>query len=259
MATEIAPWRLSEVISWLEKTPSGRKVLESAAQHWGLQDLSQLTQVLRIGRISKTDAVLTRYYHPDTGHEQRERKVSVTIRADQSALEAALDLAHELTHAMHGPSWDPYDPELTVSEYIQNAIEGLGGEAQALMQECRVILELAPQSKIAQSRCGKYLSKEGALLPQLIVEDFYRVGSAYAELRTALGAQASRLPLLSDEKASLFSSTGRSPYPVALLQEYREITEIACRNSKQRVSSLRQIASVFPDSTQRFLKKRCGS
>lgn len=253
-----APWKWNEVFAWLEKTPSGRKVLEGAFKHWGLRDSSELTHLLRIGRVSKTDAVLTRYYHPDTGREERERKVTISIRGDQGALEAALDLAHELTHAIHGPAWDPYDPELTVADYIHNAIEGLGGEAQALIQECRVVLELAPRSKTAQSRCGKYL-EDGVLSFERVVEDFYRVGPAYAELKTKLGIHLERFPHLSDEKATLFSSTGRSPYPVALMNEYREITEIACRNSKQRFSSLRRIASASLDPTARFLAKRCGS
>jgi hypothetical protein len=257
-AAAFTPWKWSEVFAWLEKTPSGRKALEQATRHWGLRDPSELTHLLRIGRVSKTDAVLTRYYHPDTGREERERKVTISIRGDQGALEAALDLAHELTHAIHGPAWDPYDPELTAADYIHNAIEGLGGEAQALMQECRVVLELAPRSKTAQSRCGKYLD-EGVLSLERVVEDFYRVGPAYGDLKTKLGSLSERFPHLSDEKATLFSSTGRSPYPVALLNEYREITEIACRNSKQRFSSLRRIASATLDPTLRFLAKRCGT
>ena len=236
-----------------------------------------LRERFRWGDASRTDAVLTRHYDSETGQETRERKVTIYLRRGQPMEEMMLDLAHELVHATSRPAWDPYDPKLTAAEYIRVAIEGAGGEVEAVQAECRVSLELfttrvaggarldAEKTKSLDSRCTRY---GGSLAMDVIRKDFYRVGRWNTELQSRLGEGARKLlPLLSSEKPSLYSSTGGAPYPVALLEEYRQMTTVACENSRRRAatlaedgdSSLRSPASVseIEQSNRLFLTRRC--
>lgn len=98
----------------------------------------------------------------------------------------------------------------------------------------------------------------------MIRADFYKVGRWFPKLRERLGDQSRRFPLLSSQTPRLYSSTGQSPYPYALLREYDELTEIACENSRNRLKSFteRQPASAGnrdpSRSVRTFIESRCG-
>jgi len=83
-----------------------------------------------------------------------------------------------------------------------------------------------------------------------VVKDFYKVGKPYRNLVNRFGAEASLFPVLSDSPPRFFSSTGQAPYPIALYREFKEITETACQNSKNR---LKGISAQDP-----FILKRCN-
>jgi len=225
---------------------------------------------LEWGDSSRTDAVLTRHYDPETGEEVREREVTIYLRRHAAVEDVALDLAHELVHAAQQPTWDPYDPDLTPVRFIRLSIEAAGGEADAVQAECQVAAELGDAVATSGERCGRYAAgaREG------IVREFYRVGAWKRVLDRALGATAGELADLSGEEPLLLSSTGRAPYPVALLREYEALTEAACRNSRKRLvssSSARSAQTRGPagdgagrdldEPSQRaavFLSRRCG-
>lgn len=218
----------------------------------------------RWGRASKTDAVLVRHYDSQTGKETRERRVTIFLRASQTEEEVLLDLAHELVHATSQPPWDPYDPELTAARYIHAAIDGEGGEVAAVQAECRVHFELARHDPSLSSdgglRCRSYMGKNSA---EKIRRDFYRVGQWQAELRARLGKEAALMPELSSEPPALYSSTGGAPYPIALWEEFRSLTEAACENSRRRASSEleQKPPATLTDSereTLHFLLRRCS-
>ena len=199
----------------------------------GLREREDLRFKFKWGAASKTDAVLTRHFNPRTGAESRERQVTIFLREGQAFDDLVLDIAHELVHATSRPGWDPYDPRLTPGKYIWAAIEGEGGEVQAVAMECRVGFEVHSRFGAASSaveRCKSYLSsKQAGLDEELIRRDFYRVGHWDYELDRKLGPERSLFPLLSRETPKLYSSTGNAPYPVALFREFEEITQIACR------------------------------
>src|SRR4051794_25684301 len=91
--------RMRDAIEVLMHVPSGKALLQRAQDYWGFRRTSDLMSVLRWGKASKTDAVLTRHYNPATGKEQRERKVLIYLREDQPLEDLILDISHELIHA----------------------------------------------------------------------------------------------------------------------------------------------------------------
>lgn len=247
---------LSRAIGLLRESPTGRVLVEKAMRVWGAHSIEELLGHFAWGYASRTDAVLIRHYDWETGRETRERRMTVYLRAGQTEGDLILDIAHELIHATSQPLWDPYDPDLTAVKYIRAAIEGRGGEVEAVMAECQVGLELLA----GQGRCRDYHGKSAR---ERIRRDFYRVGRWSGELRAWLGADGARLPELSSERPALYSSTGGAPYPVALLKEYRQITAAACENSLKRVGARagRAPATDSPGvdpQTRAFLDRRCS-
>jgi hypothetical protein len=260
--------RLTGVVQVLGKSPSGRLLLEQAKQFWNLSEAREMVQFLKWDSASRTDAVLIRHFDPRTGTEDRERRVTVFLKANQKLEEVVMDLAHELSHAVSKPVWDPYDPDLSPADYLLSSIEGPGGEIEAVSRECQVAFELQSYGSFDLSRCRRYLqaSREGSapvVKRDLIRADFYKVGHWYVHLKEKLGNQIGRFPLLSSQSPRLYSSTGQSPYPYALLKEYEELNQIACENSRNRLRSFsdRQPASAGNRDPSRsvrlFLESRC--
>ena len=260
-----SPERLGAVLEVLKRSSTGRGLIDSARTLWKVDSDRGLLEFLRWGRASRTDAVLIRHFNPATGSEEREREVSISLRSFQRIDEAVLDLAHELSHAVSKPIWDPYDPKLTAGDYIFSSLEGPGGEVDAVVTECRVALELsALADAIDSSRCRPYLSASGGVDRESVRADFYRVGNWRKKLVARLGEEARRFPLLSPKPAKLFSSTGHAPYPVSLLEEFEQINSAACENSRIRLRSFAARAPAGGSSgagsersVRDFLRLRC--
>jgi hypothetical protein len=249
--------RIHQAIEILLRVPTGRALIATAQKAWKIATPHDLTRYLKPGTTSRTDAVLTRHYNSETGLETREREVTVYVRQEQSLDNIVLDMAHEMVHATSRPAWDPYDPDLTAVHYIKNAIEGLGGEVQAVQTECQVALELSTQYGMSMRRCKGYLDKDNEINAEKIRADFYRVGKWQPDLAESLGSDIKLLPI-SEDSPKLYSSTGNAPYPAALLQEFQTLTQIACENTRKRVESLkgRSLASTG-DLTSEFIQRRC--
>ncbi len=228
-----------DAIALLERVPSGEKVLARAQAFWGEEERDGLLKHLAYGPVSRTDAVLTRHYHPSTGKEVRERFVTVILRKDQPLIDVAMDLAHELVHATTPPTWDPYDPELTPGRYMHAALEAHGGEVDAVFAECEVAVDFKRKLDLRSTRCDRYLVLSGsenrlAVDRTKIQHDFYRVGRWEMFVRARLGQEKDRFPLLSGKEPELYSATGSAPYPVALMREYEELNRVACENVRKR-------------------------
>ncbi|MFZ9596260.1 MAG: hypothetical protein ACO3A2_09300 [Bdellovibrionia bacterium] len=265
--------RFVAALSQLSGVPSGAQLIQRALKQWNLQEFSQLTGRLQWGPISKTDTVLTRSFHAQTGQEEQTRQITIYLNPDQSQVDLVLDLAHELVHATEREGFDPYDPSLTAGQYVWTALEGKGGEVDATLVECEVGLELALRFKTRIRRCEAYLSQEkwtnlktgypkqeipeprslaGWLDRNQMRRDFYRVGRWKTQVIQQLGSELARFPLLSSHTPALYSSTGETPYPVALLGEYRELNRVACENSKKRMKEVDPgVRGMLQDTSQR--------
>ena len=263
------PWDRSfaQAFERLVETHVGAQLFERAKSQLGVQAPSDL---FIPANQSRTDAVLVRDFDTKTGGESRKRKVKIYLKTGQRLQDLVMDMAHELTHAVSNPSWDPYDPDLSGAKYIRLSIEGEGGEVAALLNECTVGLELFRAETSSLRRCQKYLDPDVSrprtqLNRALVVKDFYRVGRWHAHLERELKKRPEGrelLALLSSEEAVVYSSTGRAPYPVALLREHAALTRVACENTRQRIRS-RSLASSAQTHEQEpsirsFLTNRCG-
>ncbi len=259
-------WKgLASAVQLLSESETGRQLLVQVEKNFQLALAStppptraQLDVLFKWDQVSRTDAVLTRHFDPKTGKEERSREVSVHLKRDQPLADLVYDLAHELTHAVAGPNWDPYDPGLTATGYIWTALEGPGGEVDAVVSECRVARELAKSDLIG--RCERYVTRSD-IDRDKVREDFYRIGEWVPALKKRLGQDASKFPMLSDLPPRLYSSTGAAPYPVSLLREYDEITAVACDNSRRRYAATSRNPASESDSagesTREFLQNRC--
>ncbi len=260
--------RLIQVWKNLGSLPSGHELVEKAQKTWNLKAEVDFLKHLKLGASSRTDTVLTRHFSVQTGQEERERAVTIFLRENQSDTELLLDLAHELVHATSRPVFDPYDPQLSPVQYIQTAIDGAGGEVDAVLAECSVAGEVADRGGRIARRCRNYLessvvSSQGrrSLIRGRIAQDFYRVGTWLTEIQKDLGSETRLLPLLKSEAPRLYSSSVHAPYPVALFQEYQDMTQAVCQNSLERKRSL-ELSRAVEQVTQmpvieKLLATRC--
>lgn len=228
-----------DAIALLARVPAGKRILTRAQTFWNESSLEGLLKHLAYGSVSRTDAVLTRHYRPDTGEEVRERFVTVILKKDQALSDVAMDLAHELTHATTPPTWDPYDPKLTPGKYVHAALEAKGGEVDAVFTECEVAVDFKRELDLASNRCDRYIQISGnenrlGVDRAKIQMDFYRVGHWEPLVRSRLGRESGLFPLLSIKEPELYSATGGAPYPVALIREYDELNRVACENARKR-------------------------
>ena len=253
---------LPAALRLLHSSATGSTLLARAEKAWSVRGDLRLLSFFELGRVSRTDAVLTRHFNTDTGEEKREREITISIRQDQDLQDMVLDMAHELTHATAEPAWDPYDPNLTLGKYIFAALEGPGGEVEAVVSECNVAHELFG----VVSRCRRYNSGETAVNHGEVKKDFYRVGKFKSAVLAELGTEAVLFPDLSSDRPELYSSTGQSPYPVALVEEFKQLNQIACENVKRRIqakserspASAREGSASGASDIHEILSKRCG-
>jgi len=238
-----------DAIELLGRTPAGKRILTRAAAFWKESSPEGVLKHLAYGPVSRTDAVLTRHYNPESGEEVRERYVTVILKKNQALIDVAMDLGHELIHATTPPSWDPYDPKLTPGKYMFAALEANGGEVDAVFAECEVAADFKRDLDIHTTRCDRYLTlsnPDNRLMVDRakIQTDFYRVGKWESFVRTRLGKETGTFPLLSAKDPELYSATGGAPYPVSLMREYEELNRVACENVRKRGDSGRSPASV---------------
>lgn len=282
---------ITDVIQLLLESNKGKKLVDQAILHWSnsattmqkqqpestMQGISQeslvtLNSKIKWGDVSKTDATITRNYDPITGRESRSRDITIYLKGLQSIDLAVIDLAHELTHAISRPGWDPYDADLTVGKYVWHAIEGTGGEVDAVINECVVVYELSKKNKMELSSAARQCDRAIANMNSTSIEnylrkklavDFYKVGSYHHSLSEILKNEIQRFPFLSSNEPLLLSSTANAPYPLALAKEYNQLTEIACENSRRRLDkigfTLGGAATGAKQQIIQFIKKRCNS
>jgi len=246
--------KLKSALTLLSKTKEGAEQLK-AAEAMGIP--------IEAGPVSKTDITATR--SNDGNGEAFKFKTKITIAEDKEPVFQALDLAHELMHATH-PKSNPFDPNLDAATYVKHGIEGEGGEADAIAQECSVGKQLTESEvsnmktetiQLVKARCQFVWNT--AQDKSRWKKSFYFLGQYYREFMKDVVSlnlpEKSKSDWLDkiEAKSPMFSSAvAHKPYPLALLQEYVEITHKVCDRAK--TSQLgRTISSVS------LLTERCQS
>jgi hypothetical protein len=254
-----APTGLAKAMALLEQTTTG---------HQALLDAKNLKIPIQAGRISKTEITATRTIAPKAGEgENLIFNTQVLVAADKSPVFQALDLAHELVHAVH-PKGNPFDPNLNAEDYVRHGIEGEGGEAPAIAQECRVGKELIAgasnevvktemneeTAQLIKARCSYVWQMESN--DRQWKQSFYHLGEYYHEflgqVRRMNGTAESKAAWAQkvEPKSPMFASAvAHKPYPLALLEEYVQITRTICEKS-MRSPVGREIASITALNTR---------
>ncbi len=266
--------RMQGALNSLNQLPTGVLLIQKAQLKWNQPDILGLLHYFSWGKASRTNTILTRHFNPQTGRDDQERAITIFLKEDQTAVELALDLAHELVHATSRSDFDPYDFSLTPAKYIYLALEGEGGEIEAVMKECQIGLEWMQHFGVLISRCQAYYRYSGNLGHQgklwvdqsKVRQDFYRVGKWEADLRRDLGSEVQSFPLLSNHMPKFYSSISQAPYPFVLFHEFQEMNQLACDNSRKRLAGIilsRDSISTLSSEVQihrdlnRFIKSRC--
>ncbi|MBC7398013.1 MAG: hypothetical protein H7333_11270 [Bdellovibrionales bacterium] len=252
---EVPDPRLKEAFYFLSQTKTGAAELARA---------DALKIPILMGRVSRTDITATRFFQGD--EESLKFKTEVVVAEGKDPVFQALDLAHELVHATQ-PKNNPFDPSLDLTTYLKRGIEGSGGEADAIAQECRVGQELIE---------GPAKSQLKVETVQLIVarcqfvwktaedevkwrQSFYFLGQHYRDFLKSV----TQMNLSEEKKEAWFkkvdtrspmfaSAVAHKPYPLALLEEYVDITTKICEKTKAARSG-RVIATLA------LLTERCNS
>lgn len=231
-ADTTTPAGLSKAFAILEKTEIGKAMLEEARE----KNLS-----IAEGKISKTEIVATRVMK--NGVEKLDFNVQVLISKDKNPVFQAIDLAHELVHALH-PKSNPFDPKLNAVDYIREGIESEGGEAHAILQECKVGQELVSvvpqeQAQLIKARCQFVWKTENNQNQWKL--SFYHLGRYLTMFRNKLDSinadkdKNEDLTKIVLPKDPMFTSAAANkPYPLALLDEYVEITQKICNRTQER-------------------------
>jgi hypothetical protein len=254
-AEENAPTdvKLKAAYALLARTKDGADILKRA-EEMGIP--------ISAGPVSKTDITATRT--ADGKSEEFKFHTRVVIAEDKEPVFQALDLAHELVHATH-PKSNPFDPNLDATTYVKHGIEGEGGEAQAIAEECAVGKELT-ESNFASSMKTEtvQLVKARCQFVWNTAQDhsrwnksFYYLGQYYREfmknvvsLNVPEQAKNDWLEKVEARSPMFSSAVAHKPYPLALLEEYVEITHKVCDRAKASLLG-RSISSVS------LLKERC--
>jgi hypothetical protein len=243
---------LSDAFRLLNGTKSGAEIYERA---------KKLEIPMSLGLVSKTDMIATR--RGEGKKERLQTEIRVIVAMNKDPVFQALDLAHELTHATEARP-NPFDPKLDPMGYVRSGIEGAGGEASAIRAECAVGKELLQSAsrfklklvtrRLIRARCSA--SWRGENEHSKWIQSFYNLGHYYSDFLDELKglklepSRFGRWKQKVQNKSPLFSSAvTHKPYPLALLEEYVEITRKVCGRAKEAFS--RSPASV------RELHTRC--
>ncbi len=241
---------LLEIIA---KSKTGRKIIVKAKAKAATYGLT-LRDVISSGEGSLTDTTLIRRFTPDRPDRVvYETQSKVLVNKRLSVLNAALDLAHELTHYTYRTAFNPYKTEFSLPEFVRSTVEGRGGEVDAYLVECKVLMDIFPKKFSQHSNCNSIINFEtGKLSKKIATQKFYQVGKHSHEIKSELSSfhiHEKSLPELSAAEPIFISSAYGVPYPSAAIKEYVNIMGRACSNDLKRLTlvkknSGRAIASV---------------
>ena len=260
---------LSELLTILSRSKTGRKLLEMARKK-AAKGQKTLEELVLAGEGSLTDTTLVRKFSPSQPEEVVfESRSKVYINRNLSVKNAVLDLAHELTHFSLREAFNPYQNAFGLKDFITSTVEGRGGEVEAYLVECRVLLELFKDRR-GDSNCDQVIDeKTGKVDKDLGVAKFYQLGRYHSAFHNSLRKHdlgPRDFIRAGTDKANFISSAYGLPYPLAAVHEYESIMQRVCANDERRLAIMRQNQARSPasgsKSSFRYLasshKERCG-
>lgn len=248
------------LVSKLTKSPAGKKLLR-LAKNKAESEGKKLFDVIKIGTSSLTDTTLTRRFKAQNPMEVEFETTSIIyVNKYLSQKDALLDLAHELTHFIYRKPFNPYVKNFTLDNFIRSTVEGRGGEVNAFLSECQVLVELFGKEEISKSICKSiYNHQTESFSRQLAIKHFYHVGDHYHEFSKKLAGHQLRekFPEIVSEKPLFISSAYGKPYPIAALEEYEQVMTKACDNDSKRIRLYQEKARRAPASLTKSYQERC--
>ena len=242
---------LKNLLQKLAKSKVGKNLIFEANQKAKRAGL-RLYDVISKGNGSLTDTTLIRKFTTGApGDITYVRKSRVYINKELSQYDAILDLAHELTHYIYRKNFNPYELNFSLHEFIKNTIEGVGGEVQAFIMECRVHSELFPKIKSSRYNCHQIFDhKTKSFSYHKAIKQFYKVGNYFDSFNSLLHKHGihHHFPDVKDEKATFISSAYGIPYPVAAFEEYISVLNKVCENDKRRIGYFKSNGGRSPAS-----------
>lgn len=241
------------LIEVLKKSTTGKALLKEA-QMKAADSGETLFDILKSGEGSLTDTTLIRKFNQNTPEQiVYETKSKVFINRDLNVMDAVLDMAHELTHFTFRHPFNPYTDQFSVDEFIVSTIEGVGGEVDAFLMECKVLSELFPSKMGIRNNCHRVRDQSGYFSKAHGIKEFYKLGSYYAEfIQQIKKFNLTETKHASEESASFISSAYGVPYPLAAVREFRSVMGRVCENDKKRIAYMQAGISRGPASVNNY-------
>jgi len=215
-----------------------------------------LFDIIKVGEISVSDTTLLRKFYPQNPEQIiYETRSKIFLNKELNLMDGVLDLAHELTHFTHRSSFNPYQNNFNLIDFIKSTIEGTGGEVDAFLTECRILKELFGSTNKYNGNCKKLLDPiKGDFSRERGIELFYQVGEYYkATVKTInmYGDDVNLLGNLNSHDAIYISSAYGLPYPLAAVKEFVSIMDRVCQNDQKRLSLMKTKSARMPASVDR--------
>ncbi len=240
---------VEQLIQIVATSELGVKLIDKARLR-AAKDRKRLEEVISGGEVSVTDTTLVRKFSPHSPESVRfETRSRVYIDKSHSTKNAVLDLIHELTHYIYKKPFNPYLSDFSVSSFLNDTIQGRGGEVDAFLVECRIGREIYGLKAISP-QCLNILSGD-EFSRTLAVKEFYKIGHYYDQFKsdaTELGIDKKVIADISKDQTSLVSSAWSKPYPVAVVAEYEAIMTKVCHNDLKRMTYLSEELTRGPAS-----------
>ena len=235
---------IRSLVHILERSSTGKKIIRAASKRAALSG-ETFFDVVSAGAGSLTDTTLIRKFSAkNPAQVAYETKSRVSINRDLSVVDAVLDLAHELTHYVYRDPFNPYTTSFTLKEFVINTIDGKGGEVDAFLVECQVLLDIFSDQKRQRENCERVRDPLTRKLSKAQgVAEFFKVGPYHERFKRSLaehGLAGGEFKDLSDDTPHFISSAYGLPYPLASLEEYVGIMGRACVNDWKRLSLIKK-------------------
>jgi len=254
--TQLGPEEsLKKILRIITRSQVGKELLQLANRK-AYQQGETLFDIIKVGEISVSDTTLLRKFYPQNPEQIiYETRSKIFLNKELNLMDGVLDLAHELTHFTHRSSFNPYQNNFNLIDFIKSTIEGTGGEVDAFLTECRILKELFGSTNKYNGNCKKLLDPiKGDFSRERGIELFYQVGEYYkATVKTInmYGDDVNLLGNLNSHDAIYISSAYGLPYPLAAVKEFVSIMDRVCQNDQKRLSLMKTKSARMPASVDR--------